>query len=64
MAEHTGKMIIIERFGKRVKATLMKVGEGDHYRAAYIDADGKPHTTMVPFVEAEAAVAKGQVSKG
>jgi len=63
MSEHVGKMIYIERFGKKVKATLMKPGDGEHYRAAYIGPDGKPHTTMVPFAEANTAVETGKVAK-
>ena len=63
MSQHAGKMIFIKRFGKQVKATLMKVGSGDHYRAAYIGQDGKPQITIVPFTEADEAVLNGKISK-
>ena len=63
MSEHAGKMIYIQRFGKQVKATLMKPGDGKHYRAAYIGPDGKPKVTMVPFAEANEAVKNNKIAK-
>ncbi len=52
MNEHKGKIILIKRFGKQVRATLMKDKDG-HYQSAYLDQEGKPHVTIVPYSEIE-----------